>query len=110
MKQFKAFVIKEFHHVFRDVRTMMILMGMPIIQIILFGFALSNEIQNVNVSIVASEQSEHIRQITEKLDASKYFTIADISSDSREIDRKFQQGGCACASASSTDIGFPANR
>lgn len=103
MKQFKAFVIKEFHHVFRDVRTMMILMGMPIIQIILFGFALSNEIQNVNVNIVASEQSEHIRQITEKLDASKYFTIADISSDSREIDRKFQQGDIDMALVFSPD-------
>lgn len=41
MKQFIAFVRKEFHHILRDRRTMLILIGMPIVQIILFGFAIS---------------------------------------------------------------------
>ena len=41
MKQFISFVRKEFYHIFRDLRTMLILLGMPVVQIILFGFALS---------------------------------------------------------------------
>ena len=52
MKQFIAFVHKEFYHIFRDIRTMMILLGMPIIQIIIFGFALNTDIKDIRVSIL----------------------------------------------------------
>ena len=45
MKQFIAFVKKEFYHIFRDRRTMLILLGMPVVQIILFGFAISTEVR-----------------------------------------------------------------
>ena len=41
MKQFIAFVKKEFYHIFRDRRTMLILLGMPVVEIILFGFAIT---------------------------------------------------------------------
>jgi ABC-2 type transport system permease protein len=51
MKQFLTFVRKEFYHVFRDPKTLLLLFGMPIAQIILFGFALTNEIKNSNIVI-----------------------------------------------------------
>ena len=51
MKQFLAFVRKEFYHVFRDRKTLLLLFGMPIAQIILFGFALTNEIKNTKIVI-----------------------------------------------------------
>ena len=44
MKQFISFIRKEFYHIFRDKRTMMILLVMPIILIILFGYAITTEI------------------------------------------------------------------
>ena len=47
MKEFLAFVRKEFYHIFRDRRTMLILLVMPIVLIILFGFALSTEVRNI---------------------------------------------------------------
>ena len=47
MKQFIFFVRKEFLHVWRDKRTMLILFGMPLAQILIFGFALTNEVKNV---------------------------------------------------------------
>ena len=49
MRQLKAFVKKEFLHVFRDSRTMLILLGIPTVQIILFGFAISTEIRNMDL-------------------------------------------------------------
>ena len=52
MKQFFAFVRKEFYHIFRDRRTMLILLGMPVVQIILFGFAISTEVKNVRVVVL----------------------------------------------------------
>ena len=51
-KQFFSFVKKEFHHIFRDKRTMFILLGMPVVQIIIFGFALTNEVKNSGIAIL----------------------------------------------------------
>ena len=50
MKQLIAFIRKEFYHVFRDKRTLLILFGLPVVQIILFGFALSSEVKNIGIS------------------------------------------------------------
>ena len=52
MKQFISFIRKEFFHIFRDRRTMLILLGMPIVQIILFGFAITTEVKNVRVAVL----------------------------------------------------------
>jgi ABC-2 type transport system permease protein len=51
MKQFLSFVRKEFYHVFRDSKTLLMLFGLPIVQIVLFGFALTNEIKNSKIVI-----------------------------------------------------------
>ena len=55
MRKFLAFVKKEFFHILRDPRTMLILLVMPIVQIILFGFAISVEIKGINIAIVAPQ-------------------------------------------------------
>jgi hypothetical protein len=52
MKQFLVFIKKEWLHIWRDKRTLFILFGMPITQIILFGFALSNEVKNSKIAIL----------------------------------------------------------
>ena len=72
MKQFIAFVRKEFHHILRDRRTMLILIGMPIVQIILFGFAISTEVRNVQTAILAPSLQTDVRKVMEELDASEY--------------------------------------
>ena len=77
MKQFIAFVHKEFYHIFRDIRTMMILLGMPIIQIIIFGFALNTDIKDIRVSILNPNEDIVSRKIIERIDASEYFIVDD---------------------------------
>ena len=52
MKQFTAFVKKEFYHVLRDKRTLLILFGMPVMQILIFGFALTTEVKNSKLLII----------------------------------------------------------
>lgn len=54
MKQFIAFIRKEFYHILRDRRTMLILIGMPVVQIILFGFAISTEVRDVKTAVLIS--------------------------------------------------------
>ena len=51
MKQFLSFVYKEFCHILRDSRTVLILLVMPIVQIILFGFAISTDVNNVRLAV-----------------------------------------------------------
>jgi ABC-2 type transport system permease protein len=72
---FAAFVRKEFCHIFRDVRTMLILLGMPVVQIVLFGFALSTEIRDARVAILAPVRDGAVRQLAERMDASPYFRV-----------------------------------
>lgn len=92
MKQFFAFVRKEFRHVLRDKRTMLILLGMPVAQIILFGFAISTEIRNIDTAFLVPETGENIRRLSEKFDASDYFSVVSFVSDEASIDALFQKG------------------
>ena len=73
MRQFIAFVKKEFYHIFRDRRTMLILLGMPVVQIILFGFAISTEMKNVRLAVLDPSNDVVTRKIIDRLDASEYF-------------------------------------
>ena len=57
MKQFIAFVIKETKHILRDKRTMLILFGMPVVMMLLFGFAITTDVKNVRTVVVTSEMS-----------------------------------------------------
>ncbi|MFR7876544.1 MAG: ABC transporter permease [Butyricimonas paravirosa] len=92
MKQFIAFVKKEFHHILRDRRTMLILIGMPIVQIILFGFAISTEVRNVQTAILTSSVNSDTRHIIDRLDASEYFTVKYVVHTNEELNQLFRKG------------------
>ena len=66
MKQFIAFVIKEAKHILRDKRTMLILFGMPVVMMLLFGFAISTDVKNVRTVVVTSEMSPRTQQAVER--------------------------------------------
>ena len=75
MKTFLAFVLKEFQHVWRDKRSLFILIAMPVMLMFIFGFALSNEVKNSNIAILCPKLDEEVLSVIEKIDQSKYFTI-----------------------------------
>lgn len=80
MKRYFIFVQKEFFHILRDKRTMLILLLLPIIQIVLFGFALSTEIKNSNIAIVDFANDNLSAELTQKFSASEYFTVVKAKS------------------------------
>ncbi|MFZ0488749.1 MAG: ABC transporter permease [Salegentibacter sp.] len=92
MKRFAGFVKKEFYHIFRDKRSLFILFGMPVVQILLFGFAITNEINNVNIAILDHSRDEVTTELINKIDASKYFSIKKIISHEAEIEPVFRKG------------------
>lgn len=92
MKQFLSFVRKEFYHIFRDQRTMLILLVMPIVMIILFGFAITTEVKDTQVAIFDPSKDVATQHIRDLFQANKYFTIAQELSSPDEIDRVFKEG------------------
>ncbi len=75
MKLFISFVIKEAKHILRDKRTMLILFGMPIAMMLLFGFAITTDVKNVRTVVVTSHMDFQTQKAVEKLSQSEYFTI-----------------------------------
>jgi ABC-2 type transport system permease protein len=92
MKRFIGFVTKEFYHIFRDKRTMFILFGMPIVQIMLFGFAITNEINNVTIAILDKSKDSETQQIINKISASNYFQIESQITNEAQIENSFRSG------------------
>jgi len=88
----KGFIYKEFLHIFRDPRTMLILFGMPIVQVLLFGFAITNEINNAGIAILDESKDEMSIALTDKLLASGYFTLKENLRSRDEIEAVFRKG------------------
>ncbi len=91
-RRFFGFLQKEFRHIFRDRRTMLILFGMPIVQILLFGFAITNEIKNVNIAILDHAHDAVSRDITNRILSSQYFHLYQNLNSEKEIEGAFKSG------------------
>ena len=87
MKQFIAFVIKETKHILRDKRTMLILFGMPVVMMLLFGFAITTDVKNVRTVVVTSEKSPRTQQAVERLAQSEYFIITQTVNTPQEAEQ-----------------------
>ncbi len=92
MKPFGIFLWKEALHILRDKRTLLILLGMPIVQVLLFGFAITNEINNARIAILDPAQDEMTQQITQRLLSSGYFQMAAWADREEDILQSFQRG------------------
>ena len=87
MKQFVSFVIKEAKHIMRDKRTMLILFGMPLVLMLIFGFAITTDVKNVRTVVVASSMDHLTQQAVDRLAASEYFTITQVVATPRDAER-----------------------
>jgi len=103
MKQFLSFIKKEFAHVFRDRKTLIMLFGFPIVQIVLFGFALTNELKNANIVVVDNAKDLASQQIIDKLQGSKFFNVQKEIMTPSAIDAAFKEGKIKLA------VVFPVN-
>ena len=84
MNQFISFVIKETKHIVRDRRTMLILFGMPVVMMLIFGFAITTDIRNVKVTVVTAVMNPRIQQVVQRIDVSEYFVVTQTVSNTQE--------------------------
>ena len=92
MKQLITFVKKEFHHILRDTRSMLVLIGLPIVQLLLFGFAITTEVRNANIAILDNSKDEVTQNIITKIASSQYFDIDRSITSNEQIEKAFKTG------------------
>lgn len=103
MKQFLSFVRKEFYHVFRDNKTLLMLFGLPIVLIVLFGFAVTNEIKNAKIVVCDYAKDPASQEIINKLSVNKIFQFDKALLSHSQIEDEFKKENIKLA------IIFPAN-
>ena len=92
MKRFMGFIKKEFLHIFRDWRTMIVLFGMPIAQLVLFGYVITNEIKDAPVAILDPSHDTYSIDITKRLLSSEYFIFEKNLKNRDDIEKAFKEG------------------
>ncbi len=103
MNQFLVFVKKECLHIWRDRRTLFILIWMPVVQIILYGFALTNEVKNANIAILDQSKDQATLAISNEIAASRYFHLIKTLYSFKDIAATFREGKTRLV------IAFPVN-
>lgn len=107
MKQFLSFIKKEFLHILRDKRTVLILLAMPVVQIILFGFAISTEVKNIRLAVFDLSHSPQTAELVRQIDASEYFWVQSAVDSLEQINELFLQSKIDVAMV--IDLDYPAN-
>lgn len=97
MKNFFAFAFKEFIHIWRDKRTLTILLFMPAALIILFGFVISNEIKNAPLVILDKSKDISTNEIIDKFISSDYFKIIKIIESDKDLEKAFKSSNVKLA-------------
>jgi ABC-2 type transport system permease protein len=92
MKRFIGFIKKEFLHIARDKRTLFILIGIPIVQIILFGYAITNEIRGAQIAIIDKSKDAATKALTDKLLSTGYFSVYSLLDSESEAEAAFKSG------------------
>ncbi|MEA1898848.1 MAG: ABC transporter permease [Bacteroidota bacterium] len=92
MKSFYGFIRKEFLHIFRDPRTLLILFGMPIAQIMIFGYVVTNEIKDIPIAILDQSKDQATREISNKLISSGYFKLVMNLTSLKEVEPAMKKG------------------
>ena len=92
MNRFIGFIKKEFFHILRDKRSMLILFGMPIVQLLLFGYMITTELRNVNIGFLDHAKDDYSLEISNKITSSGYFKLVDNLQSEEEIEQVFRKG------------------
>jgi len=90
--RFRAFVVKEFRHILRDRRTLLILFGMPVVQVLLFGFVLTNEINHAAIAVLDPSKDEESIGLTNRLVSSGYFRVEKHLESKADLEPAFRTG------------------
>lgn len=97
VERVKNLVVKEFFHYFRQKRTVFFLVATPIIQIIIFGYVATMDVDKVSMALYDLDRSSESRDFGRRLESSGYFTVKRRPESAREIRELIDRGQVLCA-------------
>lgn len=106
MSIFRSLIKKEILHLLRDFRTITVVLIMPVVLLLLFGFAISTEVNNVRVVAVVEQHTDHTRQTIDRLRANPYFTFEGIVT-CNDMESLLRKGQADAAVVFRTENGIP---
>lgn len=92
MRSYLAFVRKEFYHILRDTRTLLIILGMPIAQVLIFGYAVTNEFRDAPIAIIDQSHDELSKELINEITATGYFNLVQQPPTTEGLDALFRAG------------------
>ncbi|HEX2970143.1 MAG TPA: ABC transporter permease [Bacteroidales bacterium] len=105
MKRFIGFVRKEFLHIFRDYRTLIILFGIPAAEILIFGFVISMDIKNAGIAVLDLSKDEITTKLSDKIFSSEFFRKSGDLLNYNDIDDYFKKGNTKAVLVFGEDFG-----
>lgn len=97
INQFFAFTRKEFYHILRDRKTLLILVVLPISQLLIFGFALNSNLTEMPTAVLDMSNDRMSREIISAIDASSTFKVVEHVGSMDEVDELFRSGNLSQA-------------
>ncbi len=92
MKAFLGFVRKETLHLLRDRQTLAILILFPVVQVLIFGFAVRTDVRDIAIAVVDPTPDVATIELRERIAASDRFHIASVATSTRDLDHEFRRG------------------
>ncbi len=92
MLRIRRMVVKEIRQLFRDPRTKRVIFVAPIIQLVLFGYAVNTDVRNVAMALVDHDRTGDSRELVDALTASGYFRVVSTSDRSADLRRALDAG------------------
>src|SRR6476619_1632032 len=88
----RAFIVKELHHILRDKQTLTILLLMPLVQVVLFGFALRSDVRDVRVVVVDPAPDHETIALRNRFASTPRFRVVGSAATTDAIEPFFRRG------------------
>ena len=104
MRAFLGFVRKETLHLLRDRQTLAILLLFPVLQVLIFGFAVRTDVRNIAIAVVDPTPDVATRELRERLAASDRFHVVSVAPTPAGLERQFRTGDIRQALVLPSDV------
>lgn len=91
-RRFRAIARKEFLHILRDPRSLIISLALPIIMLLIFGYALSLDVDRIPAAVLDLDQTPASRDLISSFDGSRYFELQSSANSQRDISQRIDSG------------------
>lgn len=92
MNTLRSFIIKETRHILRDRRTLVILLALPVIMVLLFGYAIRTDVQNVRLVVSDPSKDGRSQDLTRAMAATPALRLVGVHASSSRVEQEFRAG------------------